>query len=711
MIGKTIGNYRIVEKLGKGATGTVFKAVDDTLGREVAVKLLHADVAQTDVMKRFQMEVKALAKLNHPEIATIHDVQITDDGVLLVTELVRGEDLDALMKRVGPLQPERAAVLVTQILSALSHAHEVGVVHRDLKPTNVIVTELGTLKLLDFAMAPVEGASQMTAAAFAIGTPAYMAPERILGNEVDERADIYAVGAIMYRLLTGKVPFEADSPTAMVQKQLTELPVPVTTHRPELPEWCEDVLARALAKSPVDRFKSANEFRAALLDAIAGRSGESTDVFTVFAPVAPAGDAPTLAMPSPVAAAPSPSRPMPAIDPDATFMTAIPAGMLSGGPQVRPAPPVAAEVAPTLLTATSVPPANVAPAPNAAVLPVAAAPPQMWGGTPTMVGVRLDDFTAGVEPTLLMSQPSAPQPADEPTMLVPAASAPTVAAPMEALAPTAVAPAPVSPTGTTLVMKRKQFAAAGVILGVLAVAAVVLAVVVLRRSGAVAPPPEAITAESTPAPPPVSAVNALPAPAVAAPVAAAPPPPLEIVEPAIRTPAPDVPAAAGARGARPARPATPEPAPAPTAAAVAPANPNLARITDTTPFKFEARAVVVDGDKRRERDAGILIADGTVTVSQADGAVLYSLPVSTLTGLTYSNSRQPLWNSPNGPAEAMRVESGAFGFLKGGRNWLGFRTPEALMVLRVDDSIVGRVIAGLQERTGLTVARLIEPKE
>ena len=135
------------------------------------------------------------------------------------------------------------------------------------------------------------------------------------------------------------------------------------------------------------------------------------------------------------------------------------------------------------------------------------------------------------------------------------------------------------------------------------------------------------------------------------------------------------------------------------------------RATNAAPFTFEARAVVADGDKHRERDATVLIADGSVTVTQKGEKMLYVVSVAELLRLTYSNSKQPLWSSPNGPAEAMKVESGAFGFMKGSRNWLGLRTNESLLVLRVDDAAVGRVIAGLQDRTGQMVARLIEPKE
>ena len=149
-----------------------------------------------------------------------------------------------------------------------------------------------------------------------------------------------------------------------------------------------------------------------------------------------------------------------------------------------------------------------------------------------------------------------------------------------------------------------------------------------------------------------------------------------------------------------------------TATAASPAAPARA-IAVTTPFRFDARAVVTDGDKRRERDATVVVADGIVTVTgkEKNGKALYSIQIDEVVGVTYSNSKQPLWNSPNGPAEAMRVDAGAFGFLKGGRNWFGLQTKDSLLVLRVDDDAVGRVTAGLQERTGLTLQRLVEPKD
>jgi serine/threonine-protein kinase len=263
MIGRTIGKYRIVGQIGRGGAGIVYKAVDETLNREVAIKTLNPDLANTEVMKRFRAEATILAKLNHPQIATIFELFRSETDLLMVMEFVRGETLDKLSQRFGPLTPEGASYLIDQILSALEHAHRAGVVHRDMKPGNVMVTETGGVKIMDFGIARVRGAEQMTMTVDGrlMGTPAYMPPEQVLGQEVDGRADLYAVGVVFYRLLTGALPFTADTALAMLQQQILETPVPLQRHRDGLPDWCESTVQRALAKSPGDRFQTAEEFR------------------------------------------------------------------------------------------------------------------------------------------------------------------------------------------------------------------------------------------------------------------------------------------------------------------------------------------------------------------------------------------------------------------------------------------------------------------
>jgi len=291
MIGRTIGKYRIVGQLGRGGAGIVYKAVDETLGRDVAVKMLNPDLADTEVMTRFRAEATILARLNHPQIATIYELFRADTDLLMVMEFVRGETLDKLTERLGPIEPERAAYLIDHVLSALEHAHRAGVVHRDVKPANVMVTDEGGIKIMDFGIARVLGAEQKTVDGRLMGTPAYMAPEQVLGEELDGRADLYSVGVLLYRLLSGALPFKADSALAMLQRQIREEPISLHLQRPELPEWCEQIVQRALMKAPADRFQSAEEFREALARATGPLA--SADLARTFAVVTQSAPGPT----------------------------------------------------------------------------------------------------------------------------------------------------------------------------------------------------------------------------------------------------------------------------------------------------------------------------------------------------------------------------------------------------------------------------------
>jgi serine/threonine protein kinase len=278
MIGKTIGKYRFVAPLGRGGMGTVFRAVDETLDREVAIKVLNPDLADSEVMKRFRAEAITLAKLSHPDIATIYELYRADADLLMVMELLRGETLDKLSERCSPLPLDQAVSIVNRLLGALEHAHRVGIVHRDLKPANVMVTQHGGVKIMDFGVARVIGADRGTKDGFLIGTPSYMSPEQVLGHDLDGRADLYSVGVMFYQLLTGSLPFMADTVIAMAQKQVLDPPASLHLYREGLPEWCEDVIHRALEKSPAKRFQTAEEFRAELARAM----GISTNEHAIF---------------------------------------------------------------------------------------------------------------------------------------------------------------------------------------------------------------------------------------------------------------------------------------------------------------------------------------------------------------------------------------------------------------------------------------------
>jgi serine/threonine protein kinase len=295
MIGTTVGKYRIVDKLGRGGMGTVYKAVDETLDREVAIKVLNPDLTDADLLKRFRGEAVTLARLNHPGIATIYELHHQQDDLLMVMEFVRGETFHDLSDRLGAIAAPQAAHLCMQVLDALGHAHRAGVVHRDLKPANLMITESGAVKIMDFGIARVLGTEHFTHGGYMMGTPAYMAPEQVLGREIDGRADLYSVGVVLYRLLTGRLPFNADTAISMVQMQISEPPTPILSFKPDLPAWCTGVAERALAKSPSDRFQSAEEFRSVLLAAVTPQA---------------LGEMPTLATPTP---------PGVTIDPDATL--------------------------------------------------------------------------------------------------------------------------------------------------------------------------------------------------------------------------------------------------------------------------------------------------------------------------------------------------------------------------------------------------------
>ena len=185
--------------------GTVYRAVDETLDRDVAIKVLHPKLADARVLQRFRAEATTLARLNHPEIATIYELFQSENALLLVMELLRGETLESICSRVQALPPASAASLADKILSALDHAHRVGIVHCDIKPANVMVTDGGGIKIMDFGTARVRGPRAGARDRYTMGTPAYMSPEQVLGQDIDGRADLYAVGVVLYRLLTADV--------------------------------------------------------------------------------------------------------------------------------------------------------------------------------------------------------------------------------------------------------------------------------------------------------------------------------------------------------------------------------------------------------------------------------------------------------------------------------------------------------------------------
>jgi serine/threonine protein kinase len=648
MVGRTIGKYRVVAKLGRGGMGTVYRAVDETLDREVAIKILNPEFADSDVMKRFRAEASMLAKLNHPAIATIYELHRSDDDLLMVMEFVPGESLDQFVQRNGPVEPERAAYLLAQVLDAIGHAHAAGIIHRDLKPSNVMVTERGAVKIMDFGIARVRGAEHMTTDGYMMGTPAYMSPEQVLCQEVDGRSDLYSVGVMFYRLLTAKLPFEADTAIGMVQKQISDMPTPARLHRADLPAWAVAIVDRALAKSPADRYQTAEELRKALLDAIHDAAVEAK----------------TLELPSPA------------------------------GGRARWA-------------------AARGPDPNAETS-IAAAPPRP---APT-------EFV--VAPARRVAPAATPSPTPSPTSSTTPIAAKAPAAAVAPVSPTAHAPKPVPVARTS----GSRHAATRAAVALVAVATLAIVIVAWRRSQTPTPAPSvsANTPVSSPAAaPPAATADSTPAPVAAEPTtppatpALAPTPSTPAVDTAARTSSATPPGTtlppAGTRPPRAARgtaPPPPEPPPAPTPAPAEPPAPVVVATTPpkpvVAPVQFRAKILVKEDDKSRERDATVRLAEGQVTVTGPDRAILGALPYEAVLSVIYSKSKQPLWDGPAGATPIQQVDGGAFGFLKGGRHWVSLRTKERFIILRVEENQVASVLSLIEERTGKTTVRVAEPK-
>ena len=269
MIGR-LGKYRITEMLGRGGVGEVWKATDLSLNREVALKILRPELAaRPAAVANFRAEALALARLNHPNIATIYGIHETDGQPLIVMEYVLGQTLQAIVRGFGAMRSQRAIPYFLQVLDAIEHVHAHGLVHRDLKAANVMLSHQGMVKVLDFGISRVargvRGADRAEGTQ-EIGTPAWMAPEQVRGAEADIRTDVYALGLLLYYLTTGRLPFEAESSAALLRAHASDQPPPPRRFAPTLPDAVEKVILRALAKDPRERFASVSDFRAALAE-------------------------------------------------------------------------------------------------------------------------------------------------------------------------------------------------------------------------------------------------------------------------------------------------------------------------------------------------------------------------------------------------------------------------------------------------------------
>lgn len=266
--GYTLGPYRVEGHLGQGGMATVYKAYQPTLDRYVAIKVLPAHRAhEPGFARRFAREARAAARLTHPHILPVYDFGQEGDLLYIVMQYVEGRTLKEMLGQ--PMDLQTIADIISQVARALDYAHQRGVIHRDVKPSNVLIDENGWALLADFGLARMmESSEQLTASGEGIGTPAYMSPEQGQGLKVDARTDVYSLGVMLYEMLTGRVPYEAETPMGVILKHISEpLPSPRSL-RPDLPEAVEQVVLKAMAKKPGDRYASAGEMARALTEAL-----------------------------------------------------------------------------------------------------------------------------------------------------------------------------------------------------------------------------------------------------------------------------------------------------------------------------------------------------------------------------------------------------------------------------------------------------------
>ena len=281
------GRYRLVELLGQGGMATIYRATDSQLGRDVAVKILRPEYGRDpDFVARFRAEAQAVASLSHPNIVQVHDFGMDPVGPYIVMGYVDGEDLATLLRRTGPLQPRQAARIVAESARALAAAHSRGIIHRDVKPGNIMLAQDGRVEMTDFGIARAISEAQMTLPGTTLGSVHYFSPEQARGEPATERSDIYSLGIVLFELLTGRRPFEGDSAAAIAMARLSgPAPMP-SSFRAGIPLELEAIDRKALALDPADRFVSANAMADAIESWLSGRSAAVAGG-VIAAPVTP----------------------------------------------------------------------------------------------------------------------------------------------------------------------------------------------------------------------------------------------------------------------------------------------------------------------------------------------------------------------------------------------------------------------------------------
>ena len=657
MVGQNIGKYRVLDRIGRGGMGTVYRAMDETLHREVAIKVLNAELNDPEVAKRFRAAAITVARLSHPGIATIYELFQYEGQWLMVMEFVRGETLEHMVDRMGPLSPQRSAELCMQALAALAHAHSMGVVHRDLKPANMMITETGAVKIMDFGIARVAGTEHLTNAGFMMGTPAYMAPEQVRGEEIDARADLYSMGVVFYRLTTAKLPFKGETPFAMAQSQVNDPPTPVGMVRPDLPPWVEPIIARSLAKKTEERFQSAAEFHEAFARCLAGLP------FTTVYGATSNSQTEILA---------TPARPMPtgSLSMRGPGTGTLPAGVIAGPVMASGAQPAPANgtagggvgAGPELVTMPAGMPAT---GPVPVSNPAATAPKPAAATVKKNTKTKSDAIALGAIALVILGlvgggaywYRSRHSRATETPPAAPAEPAPGGTATID---PTAVPPpTPVTPDPIAPPAPGSPGAAAGG------------AATAPGAPGAGAVPPPSGGKPATPA------TGAVPG---GAPSATTPTGTTTLT-------VPGVPNGRGPGAVPP--PGTPPATPAPA--------------TDPLVAFTNVKLYVVSGNRANDRDVLINFANGQITVLPKNGGeAMGALPYDAIAKATYVKARDPKWDTAlPSPPEGLDVGS----FLRQSRHWLVIQTSTGFTILRLEDSNASRVVDTFESRTRKPVDR------
>ena len=637
----------VLAQIGRGGMGTVYKAVDETLDRDVAIKVLNADVLEPESIERFRREAMTLARLNHPRIAAIHELTRDGHDLLMVMEFLDGRNLRAPHRaqsvRCRCRAPCRSACRCWKRSSTRTGA---GVVHRDLKPANIIITPIRRPE--DDGLRHRARAGQRTPHehGFMVGTPAYMSPEQVRGEEVDPRMDLYAIAVVLYRLLTHHLPFQGDTAIAMIHSQLSNPPTPAKEFRADLPEWVLSVLTRGLAKIAAERYQTASEFRGALENGITGRlpipapSQEDLDIT-----VGPMLTPPSMRVPSVTASGRQ------VIPPAASGQQPIPS---TPSEQVR------------IPTAQAPMPTASAPIPTASVrIPTATSPfpPMPPAKTEATVTLRAPHLAgAAVLVVLLIIGVT--------ILAMVALQRGGDSAPAETNTAASTDPAP----GSTPPAATPDALA----------------------TAAATTPASAVTAPATP-PAPTPATAPVTTPVTTPPAASRPPA------------NPD--GSAGARGEsgrRGAPPTTALPATATgsTAAPVGPAPKPIPAAADAPTENFGiVRTVIADGSRSREVESLLSLEPGVlITRNRNDGSIVRSLPYRDILAATYNRARRPKGQAIPGAAPVPENFAGG-GVFGNARHWLALQTTNDFLVIRLEDRNVVGALSALEARTGLTISR------